>query len=153
MPENVVAVPEVLNEYRIHQHNITGSSVLTTSSISRWVEAHLKCFRAQKDFLETNYGPEVASYLRIEDRSDYLEQLLKLYILEGRPKNGVYGYPVNYLMVHLPKTPRKRLLQLIMDLPDGLAKRVLRLWQSQSPRKKVIKKATWPVWRLLGLRW
>jgi glycosyltransferase involved in cell wall biosynthesis len=144
----VVVLIEVLAEFRLHGDNITSRRAPTPLTINRYAEDIATLVDAQRHFLATHYGAEAAESLRLENRREYWENLLALYILEDHPQDRVHGYTADALLAQLPQTPRKRLWHIILALPSGVARRALYLWWKPSPWKSFAR----PLARLLRVR-
>ena len=132
----IVALYEVLSEFRLHGDNITSFARPTASAVDRLVEDIRENVDTQRDFLEAHYGPAVADRLRIEDMPDYWDFLLELYVLEGQPQEGVHGHTADTLLSQLPQTPRERLWRFALALPPDVGRRVVYLGSGPSPWKR-----------------
>jgi glycosyltransferase involved in cell wall biosynthesis len=144
----VVVLTEVLAEYRLHGDNITARLEPNPLAINRYVEDIATLVEAQRHFLATHHGAEAAECLRLDNRREYWENLLALYILEDHPQDRVHGYTADALLAQLPQTLRKRLWQSILALPSGVARRALYLWWKPASWKSFAR----PVAQVLGMR-
>ena len=144
---SITAISEALAGYRLHDSNSFGASKPTSSSIKKSLRDSAYIVTKVKQFLQENYGEQVAQRLRLEDIPSYWEHFLAIYLLEARPQGGVCGYAVGDLIGRLPNSPRKRLWQLLLALPPTIAKRTFELWWGTSQVKRLLR----PLGHLLRL--
>jgi len=135
---SIVSLPDVLADYRLHGGNLTGSTVPSLAGVKAAFDHAARHIKSQKDFLASRYGKEVADRLRVEDMYGHWEGFLVMYVLEGKPRNGIHGRSLDELMKELPKTRRTRLWKLILALPPRSAELALKCWWRSAPWKSAL---------------
>ncbi|HEX2909175.1 MAG TPA: glycosyltransferase [Chloroflexia bacterium] len=142
---NVASIPEVLVNYRFHGSNDGLAIRPTVNSVVKILDHVQTVFGFVHNFVGNYYGPELAALARLEDYEWYMEHLLALYILERKPKAGIYGYSPAEIRAHLPDTRRRKVWKVVLALPPFLSEQALAAWWGMAPWKKFFR----PIWRVL----
>jgi glycosyltransferase involved in cell wall biosynthesis len=137
----IVILDEVLTKYRIHGQNLSGIAFPDSSNISKVMDNFVAVTDEIKSFLQNRFGDEVSSQLLLEDNPLYKNLVLALYTLEGRPKEGIYGYTPEVIMEGINKATSSRMWRLLYALPSKPARILFKLWWGKYPMKRVIGKA------------
>lgn len=136
----IVALEAVLTERVFHNANHSASiGHLDLTRTAAGVEGYKLVFDETSRFVERRFGSEMAEHLRLEDIPGFWEQLSVLYILSGKPTDGVAGYAPSEIAGNLVGGPRKRLWRLLFSLPSPLAQWTLQIWWSNGWWKRIVR--------------
>lgn len=143
----IVAIPQSLAYYRLHGNNKRADSTTLPKLRKIVFIEYPNIFLAVREFLAINYGDEVASYLCLDDAASYWECLLLVYILSNGMQKELQGYTLDSILFHLPNTRRKRLYQLLLKLPHGVASGIVKFGIGNS----FLKRKLVPILRILKI--
>jgi glycosyltransferase involved in cell wall biosynthesis len=142
----IAAIPEALSYYRVHQESHSGwSTGVNTSATQVIVESEFIVFDHLQRFLAEQFGPEVAEQVRLSDVRMLWEQMGALYILSGKPANGVAQYSPRQIFEQLSRTRRKYIWTVLFTLPSVISRRLLSLWWSRAGWKQYTRRITRPL--------
>lgn len=141
----IVAIPDVLVEYRCHGANDGLAAYPTERSVSQILDHFETVHPMLRAFLASRYGAAAGDIAPVEDSVPYLEHLLAYAILVGDRRDTVHGHMVAVVLMRLPETRRKRLWHILLTLPRPIASAALKTWWGMVPWKRFAR----PIWRLL----
>lgn len=130
------ALGDTLTLYRIHGDNDSGSLRPTAPGITRQIEGRRLVYRHARAFVAERLGHDVAAGLRLEANAGYLEHLAALYLLAGKPRDGVYGWRAVDLLQALPPGPRRLVWRMLFALPARCAQATFSRWWGHAPWKR-----------------
>jgi glycosyltransferase involved in cell wall biosynthesis len=142
-----VSLPEALTRYRIHGANDSGSLVPTIATLTVMANARREVFPHIRAYVAANFDAALASRLRVEDIPSYWDYLAALYVMRGKPTDGVHGYTRSTILAHLPRSPRRFVWRSLFALPGRIARGLFRTWWRASWWKRYSR----PVTNLLRL--
>lgn len=142
------SLPDALAHYRIHGANDSGTMRPGVTDLTIMAHARYDTFQHIRVFVADTFGEEIATRLRVEDIASYWEYLSALYVMSGKPWDGVHGYRAPDLLRHLTDTRRRQVWHGLFLLPTPLGKSLFQLWWGKSAWKRY----TRPVTSLLKLR-
>jgi glycosyltransferase involved in cell wall biosynthesis len=143
----IKGIPDALTYYRIHGANDSGTMQPSPAGLEVMAAARHNTFIHIRSYLAAACSEGIAEQLRLEDISSYWEYLSALYIISGKPTDGVQGYSPRILLQHLQDTPRKQIWRGLFLLPPQLSRRFFLSWWGRSWWKRY----TRPVTSLLRL--
>jgi hypothetical protein len=145
----IASVAEPLSYYRIHGQNAIGStSVLEEHSLESLLELLIDEFNLQHYFLSEKFGSELADCLQFTDLRGAWRVMSALYILKGKPSEGIRGFHSADMLGALSTTRQKHIWEVLFALPAPISKRLLRLWWSDAGWKRLVQ----PITGMLGMR-
>lgn len=142
------ALPDVLTSYRIHGANDSGTLRAGVSDLTIMADARRDTFQHIRAFVGDTFGEDLATRLRLEDIASYWEYLAALYVMSGKPRDGVQGYQPASILRHLPDTRRRQVWHGLFLLPPLLGKSAFQVWWGKSWWKRYVR----PITSLLKLR-
>jgi glycosyltransferase involved in cell wall biosynthesis len=138
----VFALPDALSYYRIHGENDSGAIGPDPRSTNSLIDAYLISHREIREFAERSFGPHVAARLRLEELGPLWDQLGALYIMTGKPNDGVRGYNREEILRRLLTTRRGYVWWILFTMPTGLSRILLRQWWTRAWWKRYTRKLT-----------
>jgi glycosyltransferase involved in cell wall biosynthesis len=106
--------------------------------IETCVEELALVVRRVQEFLETNFGPEVAGLFRIEDNPHYWRYLLALYLLGRGEGERIRGHAIGEVVNRVGSPRHVVLARLLMFLPASVARRAVLLWWHPSKTRSML---------------
>lgn len=124
----VAYAPDVLCWYRIHGSNDSGTFQPTRKSLETILSAFMSVNRHLQTFLETS-GIAEGIELNVEEIPFYWDHVLALYVMSGKPREGINGYDRHTMFGQMHKTTggRKK-WAVVLALPNGPSQAALRFW-------------------------
>jgi glycosyltransferase involved in cell wall biosynthesis len=120
------AIPDCLSFYRIHHQNAMGSiDQLNEGRLQALAELLLATFEHQRRFLATRFGEHFSAQIRLEDHAGFWDVLGRLYILRGKPRDGVLGFSSSMMLNCLQKSRKRYFWSLLFALPHPLSQYIL----------------------------
>jgi glycosyltransferase involved in cell wall biosynthesis len=125
----IAASPEALTYYRSHGANHSGmgfTGPLDVQTYCRWVEGATTVFEHQKRFLAERFGSDWADRIQLRDRKLTWRYLAALYVLNGKPIGGVYGFDGQEILANLWSIRERSFWRVFFVLPDPVSRIILR---------------------------
>ncbi len=137
----IVPIPEVLADYRIHGGNLRGSYDGFQARMKKVVlEEYPDIFGLVKDFLYRTYGDDVTRHFHLEDSITYWESFFMFRVMEGKQQGGDEGCCLDEILTRLEKSERRRFWNFIAKLPRAVARPTLEFCLGASPARQMIMK-------------
>jgi glycosyltransferase involved in cell wall biosynthesis len=135
----VAAIPCALAYYRRHPNSCSGSDDLfDTQAFHNKVVEVFTGFPHEQRIISRACGPSVAAQIKLDDFRWLWETMARLYILYGKPVDGIEGITAEEILLKMPPR-RRRAWSLMFKLPSGVARHVLRLWHALSPIRRLLR--------------
>jgi glycosyltransferase involved in cell wall biosynthesis len=145
----IIAIPDALSYYRVHGENDTGNlESLNRRALVKLVSLLHQNFQYQLEFLSNVVGQDLQEKLQIENHRELWRLMAALYILQGKPSDGIEGYSAVRILEVLSCTRQKYLWKLLFTLPMFVSEPLLRFWWSDAAWKRLLQ----PITGLLGMR-
>ncbi|UCD37615.1 MAG: glycosyltransferase family 2 protein [Fidelibacterota bacterium] len=124
----VVAIPQVLGDYRWHGKNICAGKIPNFELLTGLIDVRAKLHQAVVAFLTSRFGREVARCVRLEDSESYRKLLLWLYVFEGQRNGYVRHHDVDSILGQLSPGFKNVIRKILISLPPRLAQTLYRAW-------------------------
>ncbi|MFC1535543.1 glycosyltransferase family 2 protein [Candidatus Neomarinimicrobiota bacterium] len=147
---NIIAIPEPLANYRLHDRNWRGVAAPTVASMTSVLDDFHRNFEAVKNFVISYYNDDIAGELHPEDRGAYWEYILALYTLQGDRSGEVRGLSMDTILSHIQPSRRRSIWSIIINVPPFVSRILFRLWWGKSPLKRYFNFIRAQISRVIG---
>jgi hypothetical protein len=79
-------------------------------------------FKYHREFLQREFGEDVAKQIRLDELRYLWDLLARLYILRGKPNEGVMGFSVQTILENLAFSRKRLMWKLCFALPHPLSR-------------------------------
>jgi glycosyltransferase involved in cell wall biosynthesis len=135
----VAAIPCALAYYRRHPNSCSGSDdPFDAQAFHNKVVEVFAGFPHEQRIISHACGPSIAAQVKLDDFRWLWETMARLYILHGKPVEGIEGITAEEMLLKMPPL-RRRAWSLVFNLPSGVARHVLRLWHALSPIRRLLR--------------
>jgi hypothetical protein len=131
----VTAIDDVLATHREHQAGWTFLGASLKDRVREVISRELIALRWSNEIFRKYLGEQ----RKLENIPPYWENLIALYVLEGKPASGLEGYSGSEILDRIQSPQRRLIWRLIITMPTPLAHKVLSFWWGNSLPKKWVK--------------
>jgi glycosyltransferase involved in cell wall biosynthesis len=111
----VCKVPEILAEYRCHERSMTRASKSQVDQLSAFLREYEEVFSTNQQFVNRQFGNQIAAKLKLTDSQDYLENVLRY--LTYSELNDYIGLSARDCVAMIRDSSQKAKWKVLMCLP------------------------------------